>query len=398
MSSIHTLDIDLIAVSHGLFVKYYAGRVRRLGILKVLRMYLDALASHEGYCTGTVLAETIQSLKDLKAISIRGYSGRYCWDSDRGSGCHPWVAQTAKWWYMNIKKLDFEDNSIVDNVMKTISNLPSSVSLESLAIYSFPILAFCEWDDKEQTMIDLHHTMHRSLSNLQHLMLTIKPGLYPSRLRIRLTERRPFQRGVRRGEMDNIPRTFSPLVGRSLAFLILSMQKLRHIHLTWFYEMRSMSGHTEIRNEWGKFFFAGTFPMLTSLRLYSFQTTEDKLFKFLDRHRDTLIYLALDSEIMMAGTPGHCRRLCTHLRYNFRLQKFEYALQGSVWLGNGTIYDREWRPIRSIYGRRPHYRWAQLLEEYVIKGLKWPMSSDDPRDDGKQFFWEPLLEFRSTEA
>ncbi|PQE05463.1 hypothetical protein CJF30_00007621 [Rutstroemia sp. NJR-2017a BBW] len=193
--------------------------------------------------------------------------------------------------------------------------------------------------------------MHRSLSNLQHLMLTIKPGLYP--------KRRPFQLGVRRGVMDDTPSNLSPLFSRSLAVLILSMQKLRHLHLTWFYEMHSMSGHTEIRNEWGKIFFAGTFPMLTSLRLYSFQTTEDKLFKFLDRHRDTLIYLALDSEIMMTGTLGHCRRLCTHLRDNFRLQKFEFALQGNVWLGNGTIHDREWRAIRNIYGRRPHYRWAQ---------------------------------------
>ncbi|PQE04578.1 hypothetical protein CJF31_00011916 [Rutstroemia sp. NJR-2017a BVV2] len=400
MSSIHTLDIDLLAVSHGKFVKYYADRVRRLGILKVLRMYLDALASHEGYCTGTILAESIPSLKNLKAISICGYGGSYCWDSDRGDGCHPWVAQAAKWWYKNIKKLDFGDSSIVDlrlqNVMNTISNLPSSVSLESLVIYSFPILAFCEWDEKEQTMIDLHHTMHGSFSNLQHLMLTIKPGLHTGRLRIRLRERRPFQRGVERGAMDNTPSDLSPLVGRSLAALILSMQKLRHLHLNWCYEMHYISGHTELRNEWGKCFFAGTFPMLTSLCLYSFQTTEDKLFKFLDRHRDTLIYLSLDSEIMMPGTLGRYRRLCTHLRDNFRLQKFEFVLQSDYLNGcprNGSIYDREWRGKRHTRQKSPHYRWAQLLEEYVIKGLKWPMSNDDPADNGQMLFWEPLPEF-----
>jgi hypothetical protein len=410
-SSIHHLHIDIIAVSHGKFVWFYRSKAFRFGKLKAFRMYLNALASHEGYCRGTILDELIPSLTQLKSIAISGYDGSYCWDAEWRNGLYyPPAAKLARWLYKNIKKVDFGDDSISDlrlkSVMNTISNLPSSISLESLTIYSFPLLAFWEWDEKEETMIDSTHCMHESFGNLRELMLTIKPGLHMGMLRIRLRDRRPYEDGVKRGALDNRPSALSPLVGRSLAALILSMQKLQNLNLNWCYEMRYLSDSQTVRDEWGKLFFTGTFPVLTSLCLCSFETTEDKLLDFLNRHRDTLTHLSLDSEIIKGGTRNGCyKRLFTHLRDQFHLQKFEFALQSNMLNGwGGCLYDREWKPVRTgiytdidrkewIYRGWPLYRWPQLLEEYVIKGLKWPMLNDDPSDNGNMLFWEPLPEF-----
>jgi hypothetical protein len=428
MSSIHHLDIDIIAVPSGRFVEYYREKAIGVGKLKALRMYLNALASYDGYCRGTILDEVIPSFTNVKSIVIRGYYGSWCGDSTWGHGLYTPVAKLANWWYMNIRKVDFDDESFPDlrlkGLLDTISNLPSSVSLESLTIYEFPLLAFHEWDEKEQTMIDSTHCMYESFSNLRHLMLNIKPGLHLGLLRIKLRDRRPFDRGLGHGDEGGVGRgavnyergSSSPLVSHSLAALILSMQKLHHLNLRWHHQMRWLPNNEELQGEWGKCFFTGTFPLLTKLSLYSFKTTEDQLVDFLTRHRDTLTHLSLDAEIIkVVGTKnGSYRRLLTRIRDNLHLQKFEFTLKSNLSHDefiDGLLYDEEWTPaylnIYHVYSDAkiqryqswPPYRWARLLEEYVVGELKWPMLNDNPSipSEGTSLFWEPLLEFEVKE-